>query len=482
MAATNVRTTASHVLDREHQTAGGFGVDAARQPLVAKLRRIVMANLLWEDLAYVDGASIVEEIQSLVPQVDAAAVAAIAVEARTVQKLRHVPLLIVREMVRHATHRSLVADTLSKIICRPDELGEFVSLYWKTNGGKKSLPAQVKKGLAKAFTKFDEYQLAKWNRSDREVKLRDVLFLVRPKPKFEQQATWWQRLADKQLPTPDTWEVGLSAAKSVEEKRAVWERLIADRKLGALALLKNLRNLQEHGVDKRIIAEAIAGANPAMLLPLDFIRARQFAGDYVRELEDLMFRCCAQFKKLPGWTILVVDVSGSMQHKLSAKSLFNRLDAGAAMAVLAAEMCQHVRVYVTAGSDTLRTHQTAKLPALRGFGLSDRVMASLHQMGGGGIFTRQCLEVIERYEKDADRLIVFSDSQDCDVPGSPRAKPFATHNYIVDVSAEKHGVAYADTWTAEISGWSEHFLRFISELENPTAPLNDEVPTNAPLN
>jgi len=70
-------------------------------------------------------------------------------------KLRHAPLLIVREMARHATHRRLVAETLERVIQRADELAEFVAIYWKD--GRVPLPAQVKKGLAAAFPKFDEY-------------------------------------------------------------------------------------------------------------------------------------------------------------------------------------------------------------------------------------------------------------------------------------------------------------------------------------
>lgn len=126
------------------------------------LRRSVMACLLWEDSFYEDGVSIAERIASLVPDVSPPVVAQMAKDARTKFKLRHVPLLLAREMARHKTHRSLVADVLYDIIQRPDELAEFLAIYWATNDGKKSLPAQVKKGLARAFTKFDEYSLAKW--------------------------------------------------------------------------------------------------------------------------------------------------------------------------------------------------------------------------------------------------------------------------------------------------------------------------------
>src|ERR1700761_1049109 len=119
------------------------------------LRRSVLACMLWENEFYENGVAIAGRIRELVPKVAAEKVAALAVEARTSMKLRHAPLLLVREMARLATHRQLVAETLFRVVQRPDELSEFVALYWSE--GKQPLSAQVKKGLAAAFTKFDEY-------------------------------------------------------------------------------------------------------------------------------------------------------------------------------------------------------------------------------------------------------------------------------------------------------------------------------------
>ena len=106
--------------------------------------------MLWENEFYEDGIAIAGRIRELVPKVDAEKVAALAVEARTAMKLRHAPLLLVREMARHATHRTLVAETLVRVIQRADELAEFVAIYWAE--GRRPLSAQVKKGLAAAFT------------------------------------------------------------------------------------------------------------------------------------------------------------------------------------------------------------------------------------------------------------------------------------------------------------------------------------------
>src|ERR1700733_8538842 len=195
------------------------------------LRRSVSACLLWEDQFYEDGVAIAGRIAELVPQVEAEKVAALAVEAREKMKLRHAPLLLVREMARHKTHRGLVADTLARVIQRADELSEFVAIYWA--GGRQPLSAQVKKGLAAAFCKFDEYALAKYDRAG-AVRLRDVLFLSHARPVDEAQAALWKRLVDNQLATPDTWEVALSAAGRADSaegdhgvaKRDVWERLL----------------------------------------------------------------------------------------------------------------------------------------------------------------------------------------------------------------------------------------------------------------
>src|SRR5208337_4458878 len=195
-----------------------------------QLRRSVLACLLWESQFYEDGVEIAGRIAELVPKVAADKVAGLAVEAREKMKLRHAPLLLVREMARHATHRALVAETLTRVIQRADELSEFVAIYW--SGGRQPLSAQVKKGLATAFTKFDEYALAKYDRAG-AVRLRDVLFLCHARPADEAQAALWKRLVDNELATPDTWEVALSAAGRGESaegdravaKRDVWERL-----------------------------------------------------------------------------------------------------------------------------------------------------------------------------------------------------------------------------------------------------------------
>src|SRR5262245_2012006 len=131
-----------------------------------ELRRALMSCMLWEDQFYEDGVAIADRIGALVPKAKAETVAALTIEAREDMKLRHAPLLVVREMARHEGHKASVADTLERIVQRPDELTEFLAIYWGDALGPqqqrktRAISAQAKKGLARAFAKFDAYQLA----------------------------------------------------------------------------------------------------------------------------------------------------------------------------------------------------------------------------------------------------------------------------------------------------------------------------------
>src|SRR5271168_1637658 len=167
----------------------------------AELRRTVLTCLLWEDAFYEKGGDIASRIAALVRANTANDVAALARDARMEMQLRHVPLFLTRELARRKGAGPLVAETLESVIQRADELAEFVALYWKEK--KQPLSAGAKRGLARAFTKFDAYQLAKYNR-DSAVKLRDVLFLCHAKPKDAAQAEAWKKLVACTLEAPDT--------------------------------------------------------------------------------------------------------------------------------------------------------------------------------------------------------------------------------------------------------------------------------------
>ena len=417
------------------------GAPARQVSTELQLRRSVLACLLWESQFYEDGVEIAGRIAELVPKVAVEKVAGLAVEAREQMKLRHVPLLLVREMARHKTHRALVSETLARVIQRADELTEFVAIYWKD--GKAPLSGQVKKGLAAAFPKFDEYQLAKYDRGG-PIKLRDVLFLSHAKPRDEAQAEVWKKLIAGSLTTPDTWEVALSSGA---DKREAWERLLRERKLGGLALLRNLRNVREVGVDEALVVSAIRSMNTARVLPFRFLAAARYAPKWEEALEQAMLKCVAETEKLPGKTIILVDVSGSMTAPLSRRSEMQRTDAAYGLAVLLREIAEKVGVY--SFSDGLE-----EVPARRGFALRDAIDKSqAHSSTRLG----KAVDLLNHLE-DYDRLIVITDEQAHDTVPAPRGK-----GYVINVASYKNGVGYGK-WT-HIDGWSESVIEYIRAME-----------------
>lgn len=445
--------------------AGGAGALPANQNAEALLRRAVMACLLWENLFYEKGNDVAENIKSLIPQVDATVCYNIAVEASELQKLRHVPLYIVAVMAGLETHKHLVGELLARVVRRADMLAEFVSLYWIVNGKRAPLSKQVKVGLSNAFGKFNEYNFAKYRGDKDVIKLKDVLSLVHPRPSDSVRSDLYKRILSGELVTPDTWEVALSSGA---DKRATWERLIQENKLGALAFLRNLRNMEEAKVSHAIIEKGFESINPAWLLPLNYLSASEHAPRWESEIEKLMFKGLSMQKKLSGKTVIIVDVSGSTESgHISGKSEYTFMAVEAILAMIAVEMSEKSLVYATAGNDSTRIHSTVLLPSRRGFGLINEIKHAPRTVGGGGIFTRQALEWVkaDMQGEIPERIIVLSDSQDCDYEEKRVPSPFGKYNYIIDVSSHARGVNFDGVWDAEISGWSEHFIRFIASHE-----------------
>ncbi|APW61639.1 TROVE domain-containing protein [Paludisphaera borealis] len=419
------------------------GAPAARIDPLAQLERSVMSCLLWEDEFYEDGQTIGERIAGLVKQVPAEDVARVAIQAKEDMKLRHVPLLLARELMRTKEGRALAKDLFPKVVLRPDDVTEFLSIYWK---GKPDEPLakQVKRHVGESLRKFDEYQLAKYNGGQKAVKLRDAIRITRPKPHGDEQAALWKRLVKGELATPDTWEVELSKGG---DKKESWTRLLAENRLGGLALLRNLRNMTKAGVETESIRQGLRALKTGRLLPINFIAAARHNPAFESDLEAKFFECFAGREKLKGQTIILVDVSGSMDVALSARSEMKRMDAACSLAMIGRQMFEDLRVFTFSNS-------LIEVPGRRGFALRDAIVGS--QPHGGTELGKAVTSLPKR-----DRLIVITDEQSHDPV--PQLK-----GYLINVASNKNGVGYG-SWL-HIDGWSDKVLDYIAKYEANDAP------------
>lgn len=418
------------------------GAPSAQSSPAKELRRTVMANMLFEDTFYESGIDAATRMADLIKRVPFADAAQIAIDAREKFKLRHAPLFLLREILRLHKGRQ-VGDLIERVIQRPDELGELLALYWKDNKDA-PLTAQLKVGLARALKKFNEYQLAKWNK-DGAVKLRDVLFLSHARPKDEAQKVLFDKIAANTLTTPDTWEVQLSGGA---DKKATFERLMTEKKLGALALLRNLRGMLEVGVSEDKIRGALAAMSAERVLPFRFISAAKYAPRLEDALEQAMFRCLAEVPKLGGKTALLIDHSGSMSAAVSQKSEISRFDAAAALAMILREVADRCRVFTFAA-------QCIEVPPRRGFAMVQAVKAVVNPVS---TMLGAAVRHVYREFPECDRIVVVTDEQSADRPPHPQGR-----GYIVNVGGYKNGIAYGP-WIS-IDGWSEAIVEYIRQSE-----------------
>lgn len=447
------------------ETRNSHGVLAYEFGNEISLRRLVLACFLTESATVIR-----DHIAALVPKVNPLAVLELAITARKDYALRKVPLLLVREMARYPSHRPYVADALEAVIERADEMGAFLEMYWEgksKTAGRDKLARQVQVGLARAFAKFNAYSFARYDRDSAKFSMQDIIRIAHPKPSSDEQAELYRKIAKgEDLPPIVDWERELSAST---DKRASWEMLLKEKKVGGLALLKNLRNMFQAGVPESVILHAIQEHSFKYVLPFRFISAmRELASahimpspDFTNAVEIALLKGLADFNKLDGDTVFLVDVSGSMGSSLgmtftdrrgrTQSSPMSRSDGARALTMMLREVCDRPHIF----KFHTRIH---KVPESRGFELGAYVVHERQNTRLGDCL-KQAKHQMELDGITPKRLIVLTDEESQDDIGAG----FAKHNYLINVKSTSYSVGYGD-WV-RLVGFSEHIVRLVYENE-----------------
>lgn len=276
-----------------------------------------------------DGLDRLAQLVSAIP--DKQFVAKAAQYARNEFGMRSITHALIGELVKQVKGQEWVKHAVAATIRRPDDALEILAYV------EKPVPNSLKKGLALAIQKFDEYTLAKYRGERTDCKMVDLFNLVHPVPRDAEQAALWNKLMDGTLKSKDTWEVNVSAAGSdAHAKKAAWTDLIKSGKIGYFALLRNLRNILHWAPDA--VPHAIellkqeSRIKKSLVLPFRYLTAyRQLENEpgVNQILEGLIDACEISLNNVPvfeGKTLTVVDTSGSMSATLSPKSVVRRTD------------------------------------------------------------------------------------------------------------------------------------------------------------
>ncbi|MFE4216353.1 TROVE domain-containing protein [Streptomyces sp. NPDC056844] len=337
-------------------------------------------------------------------------------------------------------------QVVDSVLLRADEPGELLG-YWTSRYGR-AVPKPVKRGIADAVRRlYNGRALLKYDTASKGYRFGDVLNLVHaaPDPAKPWQGDLFRYALDRRHHPEDAVapcsDRTLTAhrelmAVPVAERRAVitgpggadrlaeagmtwealagwlqgpmdaaaWEAVIPS--MGAMALVRNLRNFDEAGVSDEVAAGVAARiSDPEAVVasrqfPFRYLAAYQHAPSlrWAYPLEQALGHSLGNVPALPGRTLVLVDRSGSMWSPLSDRSQLNRADAaavfGAALALRAAD----------ADLVEFGTSSSA-VPYRRG----ESVLRILERFGNlGGTDT---VRAVQRHYRGHDRVLIVTDEQ-----------------------------------------------------------------------
>ncbi len=220
----------------------------------------------------------------------------------------------------------------NKIVRRPDDAIEIVAYVRAKQGASTMLPNALKRGLADALVRFDEYALSKYSGEGKSFSLIDLVNLCHPKAPKNHAI---HLLMKGKIASAMTWEMLLSEAgkdKNPEKAKAdAWKKILAEDQLGYMACLMNLRNIIEQApgslldalkiiVDEKLIKKSL-------LMPTQFVSASkalsEITGAGVRVALSAVNTAAeialGNVPKLSGRTLIALDASGSMNGSASEK-------------------------------------------------------------------------------------------------------------------------------------------------------------------
>jgi hypothetical protein len=331
---------------------------------------------------------------------------------------------------------------VDSVLRRADEPGEALA-YWTSRYGR-TVPKPIKRGIADAARRlYSQFTLLKYDTASHGVRFADVLDLTHPTAGTPEQGALYRFAIDRRHGHDDvvpetlpmvaynaklragvaagdytwllspagireagmTWEDVLSLAGPNVDKARLWTALIPN--MGYMALIRNLRNLDESGVPD----DVALGVGARLADPDEVARSRQFPMRFLSAykavqslrwghfLEQAVNHSLANVPRLPGRTLILVDVSGSMSDRVSAKSELNRAEtAGIFASALALRSDNPTLVWFN--------HSSGRVDVPKGGALL-RLARSIPGPTG----STYTAAAVQRWYAGHDRVIVITDEQ-----------------------------------------------------------------------
>jgi hypothetical protein len=355
-------------------------------------------------------------------------------------------------------------NVVSSALVRADEPAELLA-YWHDRYGRR-FPQPVKRGVADGATRLYTPSAAlKYDGLSRAWRMADVIELVHPRPRDEEQARLFRYLLDKrhERPAAPTGLTTIDAAAALEavpisDRRALlatptrlsdaamtWERLSGwlqgpmDAEaweamipsMGYMALLRNLRNFDEAGISEDA-ASAVAGR---LRDPEEVARSRQLPIRFYSAwaatksmrwgevLEQGLGLSLHQVPSLAGTTLILVDVSGSMNRSWSGRSAIRWWQIAALFGTALAKRAEHADVFAY-------SNEACQIEIGKGTAVLRGLPAFMDWKGAGG--GTRTLDILRDRYNGQDRVVILTDEQAFASTADPGAitAPIYTFNVV----------------------------------------------------
>ena len=275
------------------------------------------------------------------------------------------------------------------------------------------IPNSLLRGLKEAIHTFSAYQLAKYDRNDATVSMKDLIRLIHPKPRSDEESNLYKKILKDELESADTWEVLISGKGST---KANWEK--ASKKMPIMALLRNLRNLLDNNVSAETINYIVGQlTDEAKILnskqfPFRFLSAYRATedngskdtGKILTALDESMRLSVKNLSMLDGTTAVFGDNSGSMDDPISGKSQVARRDVAAILGAIASVIAPD-NVAGVFGQEFARVNFSARQSILH------RAEKMSKTDVGHSTYGWLALDYLIRNKIDVKRIMLFSDMQ-----------------------------------------------------------------------
>ncbi len=450
-----IRTRAARVFT--HERGVGYARDAK-----SDLFLLAATNMVGEDTFYERAEARDARFVDLVHEVTVADPAFIAGDdagdghVGLAQYLRETMLMRSPAVVMAAEYvaaggaggRSVVARSLQ----RPDEPAEMIG-YWLTTHGR-HIPMPIKRGVADAVRRlYTERAVLRYDGLARQTRMADVVELVHPSPRDAAQSALFKYLLDRRhhadaVADPSVLPVLAAAAAfdatPADERRTLlrqrgpaalagagisWERLsgwlpggmdaeaweAVIPSMGAMALLRNLRNFDEAGIGDAAIDAVIATITDAgevakaRLFPYQVWAAYRHAPSdaWKRALGRTLDLTVANVPTLDG-TLVVIDTSSSMTATVANRSKLRRVEVAAVMAMATAKRADNVDVAIYGAGNAL-------VMGLAGTSVLSGVARVVDSIGSVGHSTYGHTAIARWFDpRRHRRAVIFTDDQQHD--------------------------------------------------------------------